>query len=87
MLTITKEYKISLKPLVNVIPLWYASRMTNQPTMTMAEWLEQLPLDWADTYDFDSCAICHDDEVYDFGVCVACAEEMNENENDGLWYL
>ena len=55
--------------------------MTNEANeMTLTEWIDQLPLDWADTYDFDDCAICHDDEVWDFGVCVACADEMYENE-------
>ena len=58
-------------------------------TMTMAEWIDQLPTDWdtRDEYDFDSCAICHGDEVYDYAVCVACAEEMLENEHEGAWYL
>ena len=54
--------------------------------MTLTEWITQLPADWDETYDLDSCAICHEDEVWDYGVCVACVDEMNENE-DEAWEL
>lgn len=47
--------------------------------MTLTEWINQLPKGWQDS-DSDVCAICKDDEVWDYNVCITCAEEMNEGD-------
>lgn len=55
--------------------------------MTLTEWVEQLPENWHEDNDFSECALCHEDEVWDYNLCVACVEELNENENDGWWEM
>lgn len=32
--------------------------------------------------DIEVCSNCFDDEEYDFGLCVACVEELLEEMND-----
>ena len=56
--------------------------------MTLSEWIEQLPDNWDETAELDECALCHDDEVWDYNLCIACAEELNENDwlkDEGEW--
>ena len=47
--------------------------------MNLQEWIAQLPKGWQDE-DIDDCVKCGEDEVWDFNICITCAEEMNADE-------
>lgn len=47
--------------------------------MNLQEWIAQLPKDWQDD-EAEECARCAEGEVWDYLVCITCAEELNEEE-------
>jgi hypothetical protein len=51
--------------------------------MTLTQWVEELPEDYFEM-ELEVCALCGEDEEYDFNLCIACVEELNENEHEML---
>ena len=52
--------------------------------MNLWTWILEQPQEILD--EVEACVLCHADEVWDYGLCVTCAEEMNADKEATAWW-